>query len=737
MQGENDKKRGRKRHRSQNDSGSGDQDRHRSKAPRRERSENSSGTARAVARTGLNTTPRAPEDFGQGRPDARPMKEPRSSPSVGARPSAGADPTRRISRDRISSDLIRRDSTANKIEDAMPIDPRQTIWQYMTEVLDILTNLGAPADTIRDTINLTNVAYDLVDQGSEIDVPGISPDVGHVAVHKVVSEAVWRMFACHHFRTEYQEELKMELDLFYGQQRAADFERRCDDAFALWAQDGSRKPETTAFEIFQEVAWEAVTEKFDALNPNLKTKARFIDLRKWSEDDMTRDFVPRLAVPLSSAGGYCELLLHDIRKYRNRELQNIRGEWAQAISDAEGRQDELERRQLEGELNTMERAVRGGEIPYGPREQRLPSWDQKVKKWEGLAQSLGFDQERTFGFPMGLVYVIDRKVVKETYAASLRSGWDDSRLWFGNFLDRVPLEYGLASSVSSKRGGDTILRVDGYGIYDTLAMHRLYAEYCPHGDLEDLIDEYAGLKYSDLVDENGRPYGKYIPNRMLWAIFEALVAALCMMSDGKLPSSRFAVTHQPLFHRDLKPANIFMAKPSTTDWHEIPIAKVGDFGLSIHASDPTSGAQGVGTLGYMAPESYDYPPVSDWYRNTEISAKADLWSVARIMLSLMRLENDNNVDVVTLDDFAPPQLEPELEVHYSQTLIDLVHECLKFWPDDRPTCQEVWKRIQREVNYKDPALEEESLKKRDRQDDEIILYRNPADAYSKMTFQRD
>lgn len=531
MQGENDKKRGRKRHRSQNDSGNGDQDRHRSKAPRRARSENSSGTARAAARTGLNTTPRAPEDVGQGRPDARPTIEPRFLPSVGARPSAGAaDPTRRISRKRTSSDFIRRESTANKVDDAAPIDPRQTIWQYMTEVLDILTNLGAPADTIRDTIDLTNVAYDLVDQGSEIDVPGISPDAGHVAVHKVVSEAVWRMFACHHFRTEYQEELKMELDLFYGQQRAADFERRCDDAFVLWAQDGSRKPETTAFEIFQEVAWEAVTKEFDALNPNPKTKARFNDLRKWSEDDMTRDFVPRLAVPLSSAGGYCELLLHDIRKYRNRELQNIRGEWAQAISDAEDRQDELERRQLEGELNTMERAVRGGEIPYGPREQRLPSWDQKVKKWEGLAQSLGFDQERSeiqgnwhykcqlgrgsFGnASLWVCYgpdlrIVDRKVVKETYAASLRSGWDDLRLWFGDSLDRVPLEYVLARSASSKRGGDTILRVDGYGIYDTHAMHRLYAEYCPHGDLEDLIDEYAGLKYSDLVDENGRPYAK-------------------------------------------------------------------------------------------------------------------------------------------------------------------------------------------------------------------------------------
>lgn len=529
MQGESDKKRGRKRHRSQNDSGDGDQDRHRSKAPRRERSKNSFGTTRVAAWTSLNTTPRAPQDGGQGRPDARPMGEPLSLPSVGARPSAGADPTRRISRKRTSSDLIRRESTANKVDDAVPIDPRQTIWQYMTEVLDILTSLGAPADTIRDTINLTNVAYDLVDQGSEIDVPGIPPDAGHVAVHKVVSEAIWRMFACHHFRTEYQEELKMELDLFYGQQCAADFERRCDDAFMLWAEDQGCRPGATAFDIFQEVAWEAVTEKFDALNPNSKTRARFNDLRKWSEDDMTRDFVPRLAVPLSSAEGYCELLLHDIRKHRNRELQNIRGEWTQAIIDAEIRQDENERRQPEGELNTMEHAVRGGEIPYGPREQRLPSWDRKVKKWEGLAQSLGFDQERSeiqgnwhykcqlgrgsFGnaslwvcYGPGL-RIVDRKVVKETYAASLR-GWDDSRLWFGNPLDRVPLEYALARSVSSKRGGDTILRVDGYGIYDTLAMHRLYAEYCPHGDLEDLIDEYAGLKYSDLVDENGRPYGK-------------------------------------------------------------------------------------------------------------------------------------------------------------------------------------------------------------------------------------
>ncbi|KAF2216807.1 hypothetical protein CERZMDRAFT_92879 [Cercospora zeae-maydis SCOH1-5] len=719
MQHGNDKNNGRKRPRSGGDIGGGDEDRHRSKTLRRDPS----------------------------RPSSNAFGHPRDQ-------TAGVEPSTRTSTGHISSDTARHQSSENEGSGLRSGDARETIWQDITDALDALQELEAPAAIIDDMMHLRNIAYNLVEKGCDVRVPHIYPTDSYAAIHRHVSEAVWGMFTTHHFRNQGQ--LKAKVLTCYGYECAQEFERQCDEVFDLWTRDESNRPESTPVEIFKHVAWQVVTMSFDTLKPSSRTTARFEDLRQSTDHGMTPEFVPRLAFGWGSAEAYCEQLLYDIREDRKLELGNIRFEWDQALSDAQNDQDERECSRLEDGRKTMETVVRAGGAPYGPYNPIPPDWTKR-DKWETLARSLGFDQDRSeiqgnwqykcqlgrgnFGnaslwvrYGPGL-RITGRQVIKETYTGLHGAQWNSPRLWFGEYYDRVPLEYALARSAACKPGGDTIVRFDSYGIYDTMAMYRLYGEYCPHGDLETLIDEYVGMQYAGLVDEDGRRYDGRIPSRMLWAIFEALVAALCMMSDGKLPSYRASVPHHPFLHRDLKPANIFLAKPASSIWRGIPVAKVGDFGLAVHSDDPRCEEQGVGSPGYQAPEAYEYPPNSPWYDSTNITAKADMWSVARTMLSLMTLNNDR-IESATLDDPVPPRLPQSLWRHYSQDLIDLVHDCLEYDLRDRPSCQEAWHRIKREVDDEGPGLYGLSLKRQEIQEGEIILYRDPTDVYSKLSFQR-
>ncbi|KAM3424750.1 hypothetical protein BST61_g6734 [Cercospora zeina] len=601
MQRGNNTNHGRKRLRSGGDTANGDEDRHRSKAVRRE-----PGKASSV---------------GSGHPTIQ---------------AADAEQTTRTSTGHVPSES---ESSESGSEDAL-----ETIWQGMTDLLVVLEELEAPTAIVDDIEDLRDVAYDLVVDECDVRVPDVYQNDSYAAIHRRVSEAVWRMFTTHHFRNQAQ--LKAKMHKYYGYECAEEFERQCNEVFNIWTQDEGNRPESTPVEVFEHVAWQTVTTSFNTLEPSPRTMARFEDLRNSTDNGMTPEFVPRLAFGWSSAEAYCEQLLYDIREDRRIRLQSIRLEWDQALFDAQYDDDQRECRRLEGERKTMETVVRAGGAPYGPYNAMPPDW-MKRDQWESLARKLGFDQERSemqgnwqykcqlgrgsFGnaslwvrYGPGL-RIADRQVIKETYTGFHGARWNDPRVWLGKYYDRVPLEYALARSASCKPGGDTILRFNSYGIYDTMAMYRLYGEYCPHGDLDTLIDEYVGMQYASLVDEGGQLYDVHVPSRMLWAIFEALVAALCMMSDGKLPSNRTAVAHHPFLHRDLKPANIFLAKPACSVWRGIPVAKVGDFGLAVPSDAPRCEEQGVGTKMYLAPEAYAYPPDSPWYDSTNITAKADMW----------------------------------------------------------------------------------------------------------------
>lgn len=117
-------------------------------------------------------------------------------------------------------------------------------------------------------------------------------------------------------------------------------------------------------------------------------------------------------------------------------------------------------------------------------------------------------------------------------------------------------------------------------------IQRIYMEYCPHGDLMDLLCEHAKTDGRDpKFNEDGQPIAPVrIPTRALWSFFKDLAAAACIMECSYNPlhdDYHAPEDWEEIIHRDLKPSNIFLAAPLAKTNRGIPVCKLGDFGLTV------------------------------------------------------------------------------------------------------------------------------------------------------------
>ena len=94
-----------------------------------------------------------------------------------------------------------------------------------------------------------------------------------------------------------------------------------------------------------------------------------------------------------------------------------------------------------------------------------------------------------------------------------------------------------------------------YKRYVHVRKHRIYMEYCPHGDLATLNLNYKRFRFVIsylrafvyLPDEDRT----YFPEPFLWHIFNNLVKVAAAMRDGPDNTN----WGYQIVHRDLKPAN--------------------------------------------------------------------------------------------------------------------------------------------------------------------------------------
>lgn len=82
----------------------------------------------------------------------------------------------------------------------------------------------------------------------------------------------------------------------------------------------------------------------------------------------------------------------------------------------------------------------------------------------------------------------------------------------------------------------------------------------------------------------------------------------------------------------------------------------------------------------------------------KLSSKTNVWGIGAIVISLM-----NKMVVLQGTSFMDGESQPEIKAHaekkYSKPLLELVGECTRYWPDDRPGLRTLRRRVRKAMEY--------------------------------------
>lgn len=169
--------------------------------------------------------------------------------------------------------------------------------------------------------------------------------------------------------------------------------------------------------------------------------------------------------------------------------------------------------------------------------------------------------------------------------------------------------------------------------YDSFEQNQtcyLVLEYADGGDLFDLID-----KKGEMSDTEAAKY-----------VREIIAGLKYCHSRG-------------IIHKDIKPENIFISKN---------IVKIADFDLaSFNDTDDNihQGTWGLLSLEMIKEQSFDF--------------KNDIWSLGCLIHMLFACEYP----------YCNPYGNPKLSSNLSKHAEDLINRILKFYPEERPTLNEI------------------------------------------------
>ncbi|KAI4120334.1 MAG: hypothetical protein LQ338_007088 [Usnochroma carphineum] len=139
---------------------------------------------------------------------------------------------------------------------------------------------------------------------------------------------------------------------------------------------------------------------------------------------------------------------------------------------------------------------------------------------------------------------------------------------------------------------------------------KLYIEYCPLGDLEDIIDNYFNRDVR-------------IPEGFIWHAFLQLAEAMHHLHTAARDETGKHVT---ILHRDIKPANIFLRPSSSSSCPQspkYPDLVLADFGCSTHLAPKPNPTSCIGSIVYQGPET----PLQN--------SASDMWSLGCTMHALV------------------------------------------------------------------------------------------------------
>ncbi|KAI6804518.1 hypothetical protein KC361_g86 [Hortaea werneckii] len=265
---------------------------------------------------------------------------------------------------------------------------------------------------------------------------------------------------------------------------------------------------------------------------------------------------------------------------------------------------------------------------------------------------------------------------------------------------------------SRVRAPECVVRIRNWRLQSEKRMYRLLMEFCPYGDLADLVlnsDYWRARQPSDGQGSGKDHLQPWVPEPFIWSVFESLATAGLLMEKGELDAHP-GEPHwwEEIIHRDFKLANIFLGENLESRYRGYPSTKLGDFGLSLilrkDDERPNDRFSSVGTRGARAPEQ-----AYTFYARP--SAAANVWGIGIIIWSLITLEEtdetlgwDDEVLEKRTGGTGPefdaiwarqkvPDVDKNAEKFYSKELVSLMRECLRFEPDARISLLRLRRRI--------------------------------------------
>ena len=122
---------------------------------------------------------------------------------------------------------------------------------------------------------------------------------------------------------------------------------------------------------------------------------------------------------------------------------------------------------------------------------------------------------------------------------------------------------------------------------------RYYLEYCPGGDLHQLVNRY-------------KAHNALLPEPFIWHVYKQLLSALAFLHRGFDPRCPDR-ERKGICHRDLKPSNIFLRPNPASVYPDIVLADFGHATLNFATYDP------AGTTFWQPPELPRHSPKGDVY----------------------------------------------------------------------------------------------------------------------------
>ena len=180
-------------------------------------------------------------------------------------------------------------------------------------------------------------------------------------------------------------------------------------------------------------------------------------------------------------------------------------------------------------------------------------------------------------------------------------------------------------------------------------------EYLPCGDLQSLI-----------ARRNGRIFTEQF----------------CLFVLSQLANGLEYLHNKQLIHRDIKPSNILIKEDGTI--------KIGDFGTARKMIEDDKGMTFTGTQYYMASEVL----------YSQYDQSIDIYSLGCVMYELCTLYIAFELYLKSPKKCNKKDYQPLRFYQYEKEFVDLIFQMISFEPKDRPTAQEIVKKMKDSKNEK-------------------------------------